>query len=108
VDADTEPSDRERSQNSENRPEQDEQHFGEGHAFKYAEVVDDAGADQNLEDDQEFSLSDHIGFAGFVDEFGDIEKKSVGGEFFNAEEFVKSEERSQRRHGQNHPQNAGS
>ncbi len=41
------------------------------------EVENDDGADEQLEDQQELSLSEQVGLAGFIDQLGDIQHRPV-------------------------------
>src|SRR5207248_5690683 len=55
-----------------------------GHGSEPAKIQHDDDGDENPEQQEEFALRGEIGFAGFVDEFGDVAHGFVDGEIFQA------------------------
>ena len=60
-----------------------------------AEVQHDDDGDENPQKKKEFALSGEIGFAGFVDEFGNAAHGFVDGEIFQARVNHESESESE-------------
>ena len=58
-----------------------------------AEIDDEDGADENLEDEDEFDLGFEIGFAGEIDGLGDLAHGAVDGEVFHAAVDDQAEEK---------------
>src|SRR5690606_24510938 len=66
-------------------------------AGEKVEVGEDAGADKQLEDDQELHLLHEVRLAGFVNQVRDIEERLVGRELLDAEELEEAEGQAEER-----------